>query len=271
MSTLFLIGDGPLAEEVAAAARDAGHEVIALLDPTLLAVAPGDPTPFEEENRELWAEARRADLILDAVVSNRDAKRRAVIEAAGWAQGPILTTTLNASATEVAFWQGEAERIAGWAALPPLAEARVVQLAAPLGASGLALAAAESFFHSLGKEPVTVGDSVGGVLPRVVANLVNEAAFALMEGVAEAADIDRAMQLGTNYPRGPLAWADLIGLDQVVAIIEALGSEFGHDRYRPAPLLRQLVRAGRLGRRSGQGFYQYALDSAPTSAYPSPQ
>lgn len=262
MSTIFLIGDGPLAEELSSAARDAGHEVIALLDPTFLGVTAGDHNPFEEENPEVWAEARRADIIVDAVVSNRDAKRRTVIEAAGWAPAPILTATLNASATEVAFWQGEANRIVGWAALPPLAAARVIELMPAWDAASTAIEAARSFFQSLGKEPVTVRDSVGGVLPRVVANLINEAAFALMEGVATEDDIDRAMQLGTNYPRGPLAWGDLIGLDQVLAIIEALGSEYGHDRYRPAPLLRQLVRAGRLGRRTGQGFYRYeAIDA----------
>lgn len=257
MSIVFLMGDGPLAEELGVAAQRAGHTVLALLDPTLLGVTADDFSLFEEENRELWHRARQADLIVEAVASNRIAKRRAVIKAAGWTPAPILTATLNVSATEVAFWQGEANRIVGWAALPPLADARLIELMPARGASAEAIEAARRFFRSLDKEPVTVGDSAGGVHPRVVANLINEAAFALMEGVAEAADIDRAMQLGMRYPRGPLAWADLIGLDQVVAIIEALGAEHGCDCYRPAPLLRQLVRAGRLGRHSGRGFYTY--------------
>lgn len=257
MSTIFLIGDGPLAGELGETARRAGHAVIALVDPTLLGVTADDPTPFEEENRELWHQARDADLIVEAIVSNRLAKRRALIEASGWAPGPIVTATLNASATEVAFWLGEPDRVVGWAALPPLGEARVLEVMPAIGAATEAVEAARRFFRSLDKEPLTVGDTAGGVLPRVVANLINEAAFALMEGVAGAADIDRAMRLGTRYPRGPLAWADLIGLDQVVAIIETLGVEHGADRYRPAPLLRQLVRAGRLGRHTGQGFYSY--------------
>ncbi|HBY98792.1 MAG TPA: hypothetical protein DEP84_33410, partial [Chloroflexi bacterium] len=188
MSTVFLIGDGPLAGELGVAAKRAGHEVIALLDPTLLGVTSDDPTPFEEENRELWLRACHADLIIDAVVSNRLAKRRAVIEASGWSPAPILTSTLTASATEVAFWLGEAGRVVGWAALPPLAETRVVEVMPAMEASSEAVEVAQDFFRSLDKEPVTVGDSVGGVLPRVVATLINEAAFALMERVAGADD-----------------------------------------------------------------------------------
>jgi 3-hydroxybutyryl-CoA dehydrogenase len=100
-------------------------------------------------------------------------------------------------------------------------------------------------------------DSVGAVLPRIVANLVNEAAFALTEGIAEAHDIDEAMKLGTNYPHGPLAWGDRIGLDQVAGIITALAAAYGSDRYRLAPALRQLALAGWWGKRTGQGFYAY--------------
>jgi 3-hydroxybutyryl-CoA dehydrogenase len=88
--------------------------------------------------------------------------------------------------------------------------------------------------------------------------IINEAAFALMEGVASAEDIDTAMKLGTNYPLGPLEWADRIGLDQVLAVLEGLQAEYGDDRYRPAPLLRQLVRAGHCGQSTGRGFHSYS-------------
>jgi 3-hydroxybutyryl-CoA dehydrogenase len=106
-----------------------------------------------------------------------------------------------------------------------------------------AIQQAEAFWRTLELDPVRVQDGVAGVVPRVVCNLVNEAAYALQEGVASAEDIDRAMQLGTNWPRGPLAWGDLIGPQTVVEVIEALGREYGTDVYHPAPLLRQMARA----------------------------
>ena len=136
-------------------------------------------------------------------------------------------------------------RVVGFAALPPLADSKVIEFMPALQTSDEAKEKARAFWQSIGREPVEVADTVCGVLPRIVCNLINEAAYALMEGVATVEDIDLAMQLGTNWPRGPLTWADLIGLDQVVAILEALGNEFGPDQYRPAPLLRQYAHAGR--------------------------
>jgi 3-hydroxybutyryl-CoA dehydrogenase len=95
------------------------------------------------------------------------------------------------------------------------------------------------------------------VRARTVCCLINEAASALLENVASAEDIDQAMKLGTNYPHGPLAWADHIGLDAVLGVMTGLFEEWGEDRYRPSPLLRRMVLAGRLGKKTGEGFYQY--------------
>jgi 3-hydroxybutyryl-CoA dehydrogenase len=107
-------------------------------------------------------------------------------------------------------------------------------------------------------ETAVVEDTVGLILPRIVCCLVNEAAYALMENVAQPRGIDTAMKLGTNYPYGPLEWGDLIGLDIVLAVLRGLYDEYGDDRYRPAPLLKQMVRAGRLGKKSDHGFYDYS-------------
>jgi 3-hydroxybutyryl-CoA dehydrogenase len=114
---------------------------------------------------------------------------------------------------------------------------------------------AEELFKSLGKDTVRVKDAAGLTFPRILSLIINEAARSLEEGVATADEIDIAMRLGVNYPQGPLRWADQIGLDEVLAVLEGLQRETGDDRYRPAPLLKKLVTAGFLGETSGRGFY----------------
>ena len=111
--------------------------------------------------------------------------------------------------------------------------------------------------RTLGKTPVEVNDFPGFVSNRILAPMINEAVFALMEGVAEAEAIDTVMRLGMNHPMGPLALADLVGLDTCLSVLEVLHRELGDDRYRPCPLLRQYVAAGWLGRKTGRGFYPY--------------
>jgi 3-hydroxybutyryl-CoA dehydrogenase len=146
----------------------------------------------------------------------------------------------------------------GFHALPPLAESRLVELTRGEGSSAGAAARAERFFTTLGKHTVWVGDAPGLVLGRIVCQVINEAAFALGEGVGSASDIDTGMVLGLNHPRGPLSWADHIGLDHVLAVLEGLCEEYREERYRPAPALRRLALAGRLGRDVGAGFFEYS-------------
>jgi 3-hydroxybutyryl-CoA dehydrogenase len=117
--------------------------------------------------------------------------------------------------------------------------------------------AAENLFRTLGKEPRRAKDAPGLVFPRILSLIVNEAARALDEGVAEAPEIDTAMKLGVNYPEGPLRWADRVGIDEILAVLEGLQAETGEDRYRPAPLIKKLVLAGYLGESTGKGFYEY--------------
>ena len=145
----------------------------------------------------------------------------------------------------------------GFNVLPPLAETRLVELTRGPDSAPSAGQAAERFFATLGKHTIWVGDGPGLVLGRIVCQTVNECAFALGEGVGSAQDIDAGMVHGLNYPRGILAWADEIGLDQVLAVVDALHDELGDDSYRPAPLLRRLVWSGRLGRQTGEGFFSY--------------
>ncbi len=145
----------------------------------------------------------------------------------------------------------------GFHALSPLSACRLVELTRGRDSASSAASAAERFFATLGKHTAWVGDAPGLVLARIVCQLVNEAAFALAEGIGSAADVDAGMVHGLNYPRGPLEWADAIGLDHVLAVLDGLYSERREERYRAAPLLRQLVLSGRLGRQTGEGFFGY--------------
>ncbi|HEY5430218.1 MAG TPA: 3-hydroxyacyl-CoA dehydrogenase NAD-binding domain-containing protein [Solirubrobacteraceae bacterium] len=145
----------------------------------------------------------------------------------------------------------------GFHALPPLAACRLVELTRGPDSAASAAAAAEHFFGTLGKHTEWVGDAPGLVLGRIVCQIVNEAAFALGEGVGSAQDIDAGMAYGLNYPRGILAWADEMGLDHVTGVLDALSLERGEERYRVAPLLRRLGWSGRLGRPTGEGFFTY--------------
>jgi 3-hydroxybutyryl-CoA dehydrogenase len=144
----------------------------------------------------------------------------------------------------------------GFHALCPLEHSQLVELTRGIDTAASAVAAAERFFATLGKHTAWVGDSPGLVLGRIVYQVINEAAFALGEGVGSASDIDAGMVDGLNYPLGPLAWADEIGLDQVLSALDALFEEFREERYRAAPALRRLAFSGRIGRATGAGFFK---------------
>jgi 3-hydroxybutyryl-CoA dehydrogenase len=147
----------------------------------------------------------------------------------------------------------------GFHVLPPLEKASLVELTRGEGSSPLAAGRAERFFAALGKHVAWVGDGPGLVLGRIVCQVINESSFALGEGVGGARDIDLGMVLGLSHPRGPFEWADEIGLDHVLAVLDALCDEYREERYRAAPALRRLVQAGRLGQATGAGFFDYEM------------
>lgn len=149
------------------------------------------------------------------------------------------------------------DKVVGLHFFNPVPRMALIEIIRGAATSDETYEAAKALSERLGKTAVTVNEYPGFVVNRILIPMLNEAVFMLQEGVASAEDIDTAMKLGANHPMGPLALADLIGLDVCLAIMELLRDELGESKYRPAPLLRKLVRAGRLGRKSGEGFFRY--------------
>lgn len=170
----------------------------------------------------------------------------------------VVTNVIPAPATEIGEWLEDYPRVVGMCLLPSLlAHLPRLEVCRTPHTVDAAAARLQELLTDAGKGVEWVEDRVGLVGVRVLSMIINEAAFAVLEKVALPGDIDRAMQLGTNYPKGPLAWGDEIGLDYIVMTLEALFEEYHDERYRPCILLKQMIRAGKFGRRSGAGFYEY--------------
>ena len=172
--------------------------------------------------------------------------------------GTILASnTSSISITEIAARTSRPEDVIGMHFMNPVPVMKLVEVIRGLATSDETTSATLALSEELGKTPVEVNDFPGFVSNRVLMPMINEAVFACMEGVAQPEAIDTVMKLGMNHPMGPLALADLIGLDTCLNVLEVLHRELGDDRYRPCPLLRKYVAAGWLGRKSGRGFYSY--------------
>lgn len=258
-SKVLVLGDGVVAAELADAWRNSGLTVDGYLFDG--PIPEWKQEPFELLNAQLAA----LDLTSYGAVVLAFSSEKAVVrhiardlENQVDAETLLLVSAMSCAATETASWLERPERVIGFGYVPPFAGVKCVELTKPLQASSVYAEQASGLFAELGCETAFVGDSAGLVMPRLVSVIINEAVTALMEGVASATDLDTAMKLGVNYPHGPLAWADRIGLDQVYATLKGVYEEQGEDRYRPAPLLRRMVLAGLTGRRSGYGgFYEY--------------
>jgi len=201
-----------------------------------------------------------AELMIEAVVEDADVKKtifRAADEILP-AAAILASNTSSIPITELAAATGRPERVAGMHFFNPVPVLRLVEVIRAVQTSDETAAAIVQLARDLGKEPAEARDFPGFVSNRILMPFVNEAAYALMEGVAEPEAIDTIARLGFAHPMGPLALADLIGLDTCVAIMEVLHRGLGNPKYAPCPLLRQYVAAGRLGRKSGRGFYEYA-------------
>jgi 3-hydroxybutyryl-CoA dehydrogenase len=203
---------------------------------------------------------RGADLAVEAVPEQLDLKVRLLKDVdAALKPGAILASnTSSISITELAAKTSRPERFIGMHFMNPVPVMQLVEVIRGLATSDETFATIMALCEKLEKKPVAVNDAPGFVSNRVLMPLINEAAFAVMEGVATPEAVDAVMKMGMNHPMGPLELADFIGLDVCVNILEVLQSGFGDPKYRACPLLRKYVAAGWLGRKTGRGFYKYA-------------
>ena len=200
-----------------------------------------------------------AALVIEAATENRDLKFRIFgdLDAKADAGAILATNTSSISITEIAARTTRPELVIGMHFMNPVPVMQLVEIIRGLATSSATTERVVAWSTAVGKTPVEVNDYPGFVANRILMPMINEAVYCVMEGVGEPAAIDTVMKLGMNHPMGPLALADLIGLDTCVAILEVLHDGLGDPKYRPCPLLRKYVAAGWLGRKSGRGFYSY--------------
>ena len=204
-------------------------------------------------------ELHDAEIVVEAATENVEAKKAMFrqLDEVCHPDAILATNTSALSITEIAAVTGRPEKVIGMHFFNPVPAMKLVEVIRGLSTSEKTTEAIMDLAGSLGKSPVKVEEAPGFVVNRILIPMINEAVGILADGVAEAEDIDKAMKLGANFPMGPLALGDLIGLDVCLAIMETLHREYGEDKYHPHVYLRKMVRDGKLGRKTGEGFFEY--------------
>lgn len=212
------------------------------------------------ETSNVIASLNGCDLLIEAATENLELKLKlfAALDGIAKPDAIIATNTSSISITKLAAATKRADRVIGMHFFNPVPVMQLVELIRGLATSDATYAVVEASSKKIGKVPVRVRNSPAFVVNRLLCPMINEAVFALGEGLATAAEIDEAMKLGCNHPIGPLALCDLIGLDVTLAVMNVLFEGFKDPKYRPAPLLVEMVEAGYLGRKAGRGFFVYA-------------
>lgn len=275
-----VIGAGTMGNGIAQACAAAGVDVV-MVDVAQAAVDRGlaaIDTSLErlQKKEKITGEARKAalarivgttdyaklaatQLVVEAATENLELKLRILKQADGLAgAGTIIASnTSSISITQLAAITSRPAHFVGMHFFNPVPMMALVEVIRGLQTSDETIAAVRAFAERLGKTPVVVKNSPGFVVNRILCPMINEAIFALQEGLASAEDIDSGMRLGCNHPIGPLALADMIGLDVMLAVMNVFYADFNDPKYRPAPLLKEMVAAGYLGRKTKHGFYAY--------------
>lgn len=206
-----------------------------------------------------YAKCADADLVIEAAVETMELKKELfkMLDEICKPEAVLASNTSSLSITEIAAATGRPDKVIGMHFFNPAPVMKLVELIKGQKTSDEVCTMISDLAKSIGKVPVMVNEAPGFVVNRILIPLVNEGIGILADGVATRDEIDEAMKLGANHPMGPLALGDLIGLDVCLAIMEVLHQEYGDDKYRPHPLLRKMVRANLLGRKTGEGFYKY--------------
>jgi len=276
-----VVGAGTMGNGIAQAFAQAGFEVVmsdvaqAALDRALATISGSYDRLIKKEKMTAEQKAaalgriktatdlaalKDADLVIEAATENLDLKLKIFrqLDELAKADAVIASNTSSISITKLAASTKRPDKVIGMHFFNPVPLMALVELIRGLQTSDATYAAVEEVSKAVGKSPVQVRNSPGFVVNRMLCPMINEAIFALGEGLATAAQIDEAMKLGANHPIGPLALCDMIGLDVQLAVMNVLFDGFKDPKYRPAPLLVEMVEAGYLGRKTGRGFFTYA-------------
>lgn len=280
MQTIFIVGAGTMGSGIAQVAAQSGFSVQLfdisaqqleraratisgnldrLVKKEKLTAADRDATLARIETVTQLDGVAAADLVIEAASENEALKLElfAKLDALAKPEAILASNTSSISITKIAAATKNPSRVIGMHFFNPVPVMALVELIRGLQTSDATYQKAEAIAKALGKTPVAVKNSPGFVVNRLLCPMINEAIFALQEGLASAEGIDEAMKLGCNHPIGPLALADLIGLDVELAVMQVLYEGFKDPKFRPAPLLVEMVEAGKLGRKTGEGFYRY--------------